>query len=41
MTAIQNYTRWTNGSQLSISECKDLFEYFGKEFPEKEERLYD
>jgi len=39
--AIQNYTRWTNGSQLSISECKDLFEYFGKEFPEKEERLYD
>jgi DNA helicase-2/ATP-dependent DNA helicase PcrA len=39
--AIQNYTRWTNGSQLSISECKDLFEYFGKEFPEKEERMYD
>ena len=39
--AIQNYTRWTNGSQLSISECKDLFEYFGKEFPGKEERLYD
>jgi len=39
--AVQNYTRWTNGSQLSISECKDLFEFFGKEFPEKEERLYD
>ena len=39
--AVQNYTRWTNGSQLSISECRDLFEYFGKEFPEKEERLYD
>jgi len=39
--AIQNYTRWTNGSQLSISECKDLFEYFGKDFPGKEERLYD
>jgi DNA helicase-2/ATP-dependent DNA helicase PcrA len=39
--AIQNYTRWTNGSQLSMSQCKDLFEYFGKEFPEKEERLYD
>ena len=39
--AIQNYTRWTNGSKLSISECKDLFEYFSKEFPEKEERLYD
>ena len=40
-TAIENYTRWTKGSQLSISECRDLFEYFGKEFPEKEERLYD
>jgi len=39
--AIQNYTRWTNGSQLSISECKDLFEFFDKEFPGKEERLYD
>ena len=39
--AIQNYTRWTQGSLLSISECKDLFEYFGKEFPQKEERLYD
>jgi len=39
--AIQNYTRWTKGSLLSISECKDLFEYFGKEFPGKEERLYD
>jgi len=40
-TAIENYKRWTKGSQLSISECKDLFEYFGKEFPEKEERMYD
>jgi superfamily I DNA/RNA helicase len=39
--AIQNFTRWTQGSLLSISECKDLFEYFGKEFPEKEERMYD
>ena len=39
--AIQNYTRWTKGSLLSISECKDLFEYFGKEFPGKEERMYD
>ena len=39
--AIQNYTRWTQGSQLSLSECRDLFEYFGKEFPEKEERMYD
>ena len=40
-SAIQNFTRWTKGSQLSISECKDLFEFFGKEFPGKEERLYD
>jgi len=39
--AIQNFTRWTQGSLLSISECRDLFEYFGKEFPGKEERLYD
>ena len=39
--AVQNFTRWTQGSLLSISECKDLFEYFGKEFPEKEERMYD
>ena len=39
--AIQNYTRWTQGTQLSLSECRDLFEYFGKEFPEKEERMYD
>jgi DNA helicase-2/ATP-dependent DNA helicase PcrA len=40
-SAIQNYTRWTKGDLLSISECRDLFEYFGKEFPAKEERLYD
>jgi DNA helicase-2/ATP-dependent DNA helicase PcrA len=39
--AILNYTRWTNGSLLSLSECRDLFEYFGKEFPQKEERMYD
>ena len=39
--AIQNYTRWTNGSLLSISECRDLFEYLGKDFPETEERMYD
>jgi len=39
--AIQNFTRWTQGSLLSISECRDLFEYFGKEFTQKEERLYD
>ena len=39
--AIQNYTRWTKGSLLSISECRDLFEYFGKDFPQNEERMYD
>jgi len=39
--AIQNYTRWTNGSKLSISECRDLFEYLGKDFPGTEERMYD
>ena len=40
-TSIENYTRWTTGSLLSITKCKDLFEFCGKEFPEKEERLYD
>jgi len=39
--AVLNFTRWTKGSHLSITECKDLFEYFGKEFPKKEERMYD
>tara|TARA_R110002074_G_scaffold35243_2_gene96360 strand:+ start:457 stop:1944 length:1488 start_codon:yes stop_codon:yes gene_type:complete len=39
--AIQNFTRWTKGSLLSISECRDLFEFLGKEFPKTEERLYD
>ena len=39
--AIQNFTRWSQGSKLSISECKDLFEYLGKEFSSTEERMYD
>ena len=39
--AIRNFTRWTQGSLLSISECKELFEYLGKDFPGKEERMYD
>ena len=39
--AIENYTRWTKGDKLSITECKDLFEYLGKEFTETDERLYD
>ena len=40
-SAVQNFTRWTNGSKLSLSECKDLFEYLGKEFSHNEERMYD
>jgi len=39
--AIQNYTRWTKGEKLSITECKDLFEYLGKDFTQTEERMYD
>tara|TARA_R110000824_G_scaffold690_1_gene4306 strand:+ start:1768 stop:3249 length:1482 start_codon:yes stop_codon:yes gene_type:complete len=39
--AIQNYTRWTEGDKLSLSECKDVFEFCGKEFTKKEERMYD
>ena len=39
--AIRNFTRWTQGSLLSMSECKELFEYLGKDFPGKEERMYD
>ena len=37
----KNFTRWSQGSKLSISECKDLFEYLGKEFSYTEERMYD
>jgi len=25
--SIQNYTRWTNGDLLSLSECKDVLEF--------------
>ena len=39
--AVKDYTRWTKGSTLSLTECKDLFEYFGKEFTATEERQYD
>jgi len=39
--AVQNFTRWTNGSLLSLSECTDLFEYLGKKFPHNEERMYE
>jgi DNA helicase-2/ATP-dependent DNA helicase PcrA len=38
--AIQDYTRWTNGDQLSLSECKNLFEFLEEEEP-TEERMYD
>ena len=40
-TAIKNYTRWTNGDKLSLSECKDLFEYLELEWVMTEERMYD
>jgi len=39
--AVQTFTRWTNGSLLSLSECTDLFEYLGKKFPFNEERMYE
>jgi DNA helicase-2/ATP-dependent DNA helicase PcrA len=38
--SIQDYTRWTNGDKLSLSECKDLFEFLEEQEP-KEERMYD
>jgi superfamily I DNA/RNA helicase len=40
-TAIKNYTRWTKGDKLSLSECKDLFEYLELDQELKEERMYD
>ncbi len=40
-TAIKNYTRWTHGDKLSLSECKDLFEYLELEWVMTEERMYD
>ena len=39
--SIQDYTRWTNGDLLSISECKDLFEFLELDKQLKEERMYD
>ena len=38
--SVQDYTRWTNGDKLSLSEIKDLFEFLEEEAP-KEERMYD
>ena len=40
-TAIKNYTRWTNGDKLSLSECRDLFEFLELEWVKEEERMYD
>ena len=37
---ILNYTRWTNGDKLSLTECKDLFEFLELEWVQTEERLY-
>jgi len=40
-TAVKHYTRWTNGDKLSLSECKDLFEFLELDQKLKEERMYD
>jgi superfamily I DNA/RNA helicase len=40
-TAIKNYTRWTHGDDLSLSECKDLFEFLESEWVMTEERMYN
>jgi len=39
--SIQDYTRWTNGDKLSLSECKDLFEFLGVDKTLTDERMYD
>ena len=39
--SIKNYTRWTNGDKLSLSECKDLFEFLQEDTEISEERMYD
>ena len=39
--SIQDYTRWTNGAKLSLSECKDLFEFLELDKELKDERMYD
>jgi superfamily I DNA/RNA helicase len=38
---ILNYERWRDDTLLSLTECRDLFEFFNKEFTDVEERLYD
>ena len=37
---ILNYTKWTNGGELSLTECKDLFEFLEIEWIKTEERMY-
>jgi len=39
--SIQDYTRWTNGDKLSLSECKDLFEFLELDKELTDERMYD
>ena len=39
--SIQDYTRWTNGAKLSLSECRDLFEFLELDKELKDERMYD
>ena len=41
LKVVKHYTRWTNGDKLSLSECKDLFEFLELEQELKEERMYD
>ncbi len=38
---ILNYERWREGTLLSITECRDLFEFLNKPFDHTDERLYD
>jgi DNA helicase-2/ATP-dependent DNA helicase PcrA len=39
--SVQDYSRWTNGDLLSLSECKDLFEFLELDKELKDERMYD
>jgi superfamily I DNA/RNA helicase len=39
--SIQDYTRWTTGDMLSLSECKDLFEFLELDTELTDERMYD
>ena len=39
--SIQDYTRWTTGDMLSLSEIKDLFEFLELDTELTDERMYD